>query len=533
MVTTEPNKSLPPLLALPPVGEVHAPGWFRRLPAWVGPCAALIVLLGLSAFIRTRELTGQLWYDEANTVGIASRSLTAIPGILREGGGAPLYFVLLHLWMSAFGATEGAVRALSVLIGLTSIPVAMWAGWSLFGRRAGYMAAALAAFNSFLTTYASEARMYELVAVLAIVCVAAFLHAFVFERRGHRWLFAGTLALMFYAEPWCLLFAVGLAAALLKVASRSENRGRILRDGAVAFGVAVLVFLPWVPTLIHQAENATAPWHYAPLLGANFPRDLFGTDRVDAVFAIAVIVGCVPLLRRERRGGRDATAVLSLITIVAATVLLALFASLFVPAWTIRYLAPVLAPLLLLVTYACARSGIVGIAVVVLSCAFLANAASFVPKDKSDMQDLSGELGPGLHRNDLVLLAQPEQTPLAFYYMPGGLRYATALGPDPHPGYMNWDNAYARLANSNPRAVLDGLVAKLAPGQHLLYIRPLTEGEDAWTSNWAALVRRRAAQWGALLASDPELRAVPGAWAPHSYEGSCCIASSALLFTKR
>lgn len=533
MVTTEPNTSLPPLLSLPPVRDVHAPGWFQRLPAWVGPTVALIVLLCLSAFIRTREIAGQLWYDEANTVGIASHSIAAIPGVLRQGGGAPLYFVLLHLWMSVFGAHEGAVRALSLLIGLASIPVAMWAGWSLFGRRAGYMAAALAAFNSFLTTYASEARMYELVALLAIVNIAAFLHAFVFDRRGYRWLFAATLALLFYTEPWCLLFAVGLAVALLIVARRREHGGPILRDGAVAFGLSILAFLPWVPTLIHQAEHATAPWHYAPMLGANFPRGLFGTDRVDAIFAIAVLVGCVPLLRRERRGGRDATAVIGLIAVVAVTVVVALVASLFVPAWTIRYLAPLLAPLLLLITYACSRSGIVGLAVVVIACAFLANAASFVPKAKSDMQDISGELGPSLHRHDLVLLGQPEQAPLAFYYLPGGLRYATSLGPDPHPGFMNWDDAYTRLADSDQKATLDRLVATLSPGQHLLYIRPLTEGQAAWSTKWSTLVRRRAAQLGALLESDPQLRTVQGAWAPHTYEGSCCIASSALLFTKR
>jgi len=201
--------------------------------------------------------------------------------------------------------------------------------------------------------------------------------------------------------------------------------------------------------------------------------------------------------------------------------------------WVARYFAPLLGALLLLATFLCARSGLVGLAVVLISCAFVANAASFVAPYKSDMSDISGELRHSLRPGDLVLSAQPEQTPLAWYYLPGGLRFATTLGPDSHPSYMNWDGAYSRLLHANPSRQLATLLSTLPSGHHLLYIRPLTEGQRAWSSEWAALVRRRAAQWGRLLASSPSLKAVPGAWAPHNYRGSCCIASNALLYVKR
>ena len=91
--------------------------------------------------MRTRYLSGQFWMDEAITTGISSHSLSAIPGILRHDGNPPLYYMLLHVWMSIFGASEAATHALSLVFGLLTIPVGMWAGWSLFGRRAGVMAA--------------------------------------------------------------------------------------------------------------------------------------------------------------------------------------------------------------------------------------------------------------------------------------------------------------------------------------------------------------------------------------------------------
>jgi hypothetical protein len=45
-------------------------------------------------------------------------------------------------------------------------------------------------------------------------------------------------------------------------------------------------------------------------------------------------------------------------------------------------------------------------------------------------------------------------------------------------------------------------------------------------------VRRRAAQWGALLSTDPHLKPIAGALAPHNYRGACCVADSAIVYTK-
>ena len=120
--------------------------------------------------------------------------------------------------------------------------------------------------------------------------------------------------------------------------------------------------------------------------------------------------------------------------------------------------------------------------------------------------------------------------PLTWYYLPNGLRYANTIGPVADPSYMDWVNALDRLKAANPRATLAPLLASLKPGQQILYVRPLTEGADNWQAPWTQLVRRRAAQWGALLAGDRSLREV--AVAPHNYRGACCVADSAVLYQK-
>src|ERR1019366_8658424 len=135
MSTTTSRRSVPWLLQAPEIPDVHPPPWFRRLPPWASPGAILLVLVALSALVRSRFITGQLWGDEAIAIGIASHSLSAIPGLLRHDGSAPAYYLLLHVWINLFGSGEVAAHLLSLILGLLSVPVAMWSGWSLFGRR--------------------------------------------------------------------------------------------------------------------------------------------------------------------------------------------------------------------------------------------------------------------------------------------------------------------------------------------------------------------------------------------------------------
>ena len=172
----------------------------------------------------------------------------------------------------------------------------------------------------------------------------------------------------------------------------------------------------------------------------------------------------------------------------------------------------------------------VGIVAIIASVIFLYNPASYTPAYKSDMRDISGEMTPHMHPGDLVVSAQPEQVPLTWYYLPNGLRYANTIGPVADPSYMDWVKALDHLKAANPRATLAPLLASLKPGQRDP-VRASADGRgDNWQAPWTQLVRRRAAQWGALLAGDRSLREV--AVAPHNYRGACCVADSAVLYQK-
>ena len=535
MTTATPKRPLASLIDVPPVREVHAPAWFDRLPRRLSTAAVLLGLVVVSAFIRSRALSGELWFNEALATGIASHSLSELPGVLRNAGSSPLYYVLLHFWIDAFGSGESATHALSLSFGLLSIPAGMWAGWSLFGRRAGMFAAVLFAFNSFLTKYAEDTQPYELMVLLAVFATAGFIQAFVYRRRGYLWLFAAALELMLYTQGTAFALWIGLAVALAVVysAAAPEARPGIARDAGLSFAAVAILYLPWLPTTIHQVLHATSPWHYTPLLGASAPGDLLGGQRVDVTLLVAAIVGLAPLLTGKLRRSPQAMAMWVLLAAPAVLLVLARASSLVTPGWASRYFAPAVAPLLLLAAFSSARARLIGLAAIVLSVAFLANPSSFAPQYKSDMRDLAAEFAPRLHQGDLVVVGQPEQTALVWYYLPAGLRYASTAGALRDPSYMNWVGALDRLQNTNPQATLGKLVASLKLGQQLLYVRPLTEGAQNWQAPWTQLVRRRSAQWGAILSGDVAAGTLEQVGvAPHNYRGACCVADSAMLYRK-
>ncbi len=513
---------------------VWLPDWFKRLPGWTRVGTILLILAAVSLYARTRYIGGQFWIDEGITVGISSHPLTSIPGVLRYDGAPPLFYMLLHVWMSMVGNGEAATHWLSEIFATLTIPVGYWAGNSIAGKRAGLTSATLFAFNAFLDYYSVETRMYALMTLFGLLATVGFIRGFVFRERRFVILFAVSEALMLYTHNWAIFFGMGsfLSLVLLYVTGDEQIRENLIRDVIAAFAGAVILFIPWVPTTIYQAIHTAAPWDTRPRFGApvQIAKSVFGGASITAVMLLAAGIGYSPLFSRPRRMSQEARVAMMLLTITVFTLLVAWIGSQITPAWVVRYFAPIVAPLLLLLAIGIARAGVIGAIAVVFIVVFMARPSAFEPQYKSDMQDIAGELAPMLHQGDLVIVGQPEQVPLAYYYLPSGLRFSSTIGPVKDPSYMNWVDAMKRYTAEDPAAVLGPMLSALKPGQQLLFIRPLTEGVVNWNAPWTIMVRRRSAQWGAIIASDKQL--VQEAWAPHNYRGSCCIANSAVLYKK-
>jgi mannosyltransferase len=465
--------------------------------------AGLGGLVLLSLVLRTQVLDVGFWIDEGLSVGIADRPLTDIFAALRLDGSPPLYYLLLHVWMQIFGTTEEAVRALSLACALATVPVAWWAARGLFGERAGWMAAVLAATNPFLTLYAQEARMYALAALLALVASGAFGRAFVIAAEPRRWaiVYAVTLAALLYTHNWALFFgaACGAAWIALLIAAPPAARRALLITGAVAFGGALLLYLPWVPTTLYQAAHTGAPWSESPSL-LNLlatPGRMLGKFAQVALL-LAAGAGLARLFARPLSPAGRAAA--CLLAIAVLTVVLAWISSQLSPAWANRYLAFPVAPLLLAAAAGLAYAGRLGIVGLIVVAALA--AGNTPPDHKSNVRDLAGAIAPSLRPGDLVVSTQPEQVSVLAYYLPEGLRYATLTGAVEDTGVTDWRDGTERLRAADPRRDLQPLLDSLRPGQRVILVTPIFYDVRRWQAPWTELVRLRSEEWQQYVSND-------------------------------
>jgi mannosyltransferase len=457
-------------------------------------------LTALSLVLRTLQLNAGFWIDEGQSVGIAHHHLTAIPGLLREDGSPPAYYLLLGVWIRLFGDGERATHTLSLLFALGCIPLAFAVGRSLFGRSTGLYCAAVAALDPYLTYYAQETRMYSLEAFLSLIAALAYVNGILRGRRAWVLVLVLVLAAMLYVHNWALLFCVGLAVA---TALFARERLRLL--AAAAAGVALL-YAPWLPTLFSQARHTGAPWASAPgfhdLVLA--PGAVFNGDAPLMAFALVGGAGLASVVRR--RGDEERVMVLTLAVVAGVTVLLAWLLSQLSPAWATRYFAVVLGPLLLLASRGLVRAGRLGTAALV-AVAFLWAGYS-VKDNKENAHQVSAALAPSLRAGELVISTHPEQVPLLRHYLGARLRFATTLGRVADPQLFDWRDAVDRLRAARPRPTLDAFLETVPPGGEFVVVTPVFRDYRAWRAQWTRLVWQRSVEWTALLQRDPRLQLV-------------------------
>lgn len=223
---------------------------------------AVAVAMGVALRTYTRS---ELWLDEALTINLAEVPLGRLTAVLRRDGAPPLYYALLHGWMRVFGQGNEAVRLLSAVFSVATLPLMYRAGRRLGGPVVGVAALVLLATSPFAMRYATESRMYALVALLVVAGWLALVNAL--ERPRPMMLLglalcAGLLLLTHY-WAFYLLATTGVGLVLLAWRRPDHRRTAVTCLAALAAGPIVL-FGPWLPTFLYQAAHTGTPWGIAP-----------------------------------------------------------------------------------------------------------------------------------------------------------------------------------------------------------------------------------------------------------------------------
>jgi hypothetical protein len=277
----------------------------RRNLRSVATLGAPLAVAGAVTFLFMRLLPDvggrPLHEDEAVAGLISARPLGEVLNtVLLDRGGAPLHFLLAHVTLGIDSSPE-ALRWLSIVFALATIPLCYDLARRLSGALAGLTAAGLAATSQLLTVYGTFGRMYSLFAFAGALSADLFVRALESRDRSTALAAAAAALLPLAVHP----FGAFLFGAQLAVAAWLW-RGRDLRNALPVVGIATLA-LPFLLVDFRLSDR------YAPEAGDDLTggysaveaalRALGGAAGgygiVFAAFAVLAAVGIFEVRRRH------------------------------------------------------------------------------------------------------------------------------------------------------------------------------------------------------------------------------------------
>ena len=237
--------------------------------------SSFVLLLAFA--LRVFRLDAQsLWYDEAFSVYLAHFDLATIAARTAADIQPPLYYALLHFWIALAGDSEFALRFLSLVFGVLTVPLAYVTARRLFDVMSARLVALLVALAPLYVWYAQEARMYTLITFLLLLASYALWRALSEPARATRWWIVFTLAnlaatythyfafvVIAFQVLWVLVSGFRFSSFKLKNPKPLNLKLETLKPATLALVAIIVAFLPWMPFVIARFGQDASYWRGA------------------------------------------------------------------------------------------------------------------------------------------------------------------------------------------------------------------------------------------------------------------------------
>lgn len=297
------------------------------------------------------------WIDEYSSLEFVMSRTTV--EVIREVPAIdphpPLYYVILNLWTSLVGVSEPAVRLLSALFGIATIPVLYALGAELYDRRVGVFAAAILALSRFHVHHSQNVRMYSLLVLATVVSMYFLVRLRTAPTRPHAVGYVLASVVLLYTHAFgALVLGAQHCYVLASRFVRSDGTWPVdlRRWLGVQLGVAALA-IPWAIDMGLQALTLVTPgggsgyvsWDWIPeptvirLVSAVGAYVMPSFEKGFAGFLVLLIIGLLALGSRSRVPlDRERTLLLGCWIVIPVLALFAvskLVVPLFMPRYTI------------------------------------------------------------------------------------------------------------------------------------------------------------------------------------------------------
>lgn len=197
------------------------------------------------------NLNQSIWFDESYGAYLVRFKFGDIVHFTSNDVHPPLYYFLLKTWAHFFGFNIISMRLLSTMLGAGAILFAFkWLKYK-YGAKAAFIGSLALATSPFIVRYGQEMRMYTLV-LFIFFAATYFMQVAIDSKKKLYWVIYGILIALgmwthyFMALAWCAQLVYILSIYKL---------GFFKKKVFLTYILAVLLFAPWVPSLLSQFHS--------------------------------------------------------------------------------------------------------------------------------------------------------------------------------------------------------------------------------------------------------------------------------------
>ena len=332
----------------------------------IGICCLIVTV---TIVLRVLYMQADLWYDEACSWVTAKQGFPfgIMDNLLNvDLQHTPLYFFLLHFWIKIFGDGEFAMRFLSLIFGIASVPLVYTASKKIMSQQEAFWTSAITAVSPLLVLFSVEIRMYPIVVFLVLLSLNYLID---FEQKEDNKSLIKLTAVNLLI-PYTLVGGILYNIALFLCYSiyLYTKKKDMLRKYITGAGIELVLLIPYFVLIGYYAKmrSVFVISHEGTLAFFNVVdviRNFFGSSIVDNIywpsvepyqitflFALLVVVPCVYFIYGFIKGLKQSNNFMQVLyKIFLLSFCLSVLFSLFkVNVFTVRYILYLLPPLFIL-----------------------------------------------------------------------------------------------------------------------------------------------------------------------------------------
>lgn len=375
--------------------------------------------------------------DESQSINLATRPLGTLIKYNAGDVHVPLYFLLLHFWIQIFGTNVFAIRTLSLIFFIFSLPFIYIVAKASSNKNIAFLTIILIMLSPFIMWFTMEARMYTLLILVTIINHFLFLRTYNTDgERGKTEYVLSAIAGLY--THYFFIFLLASQAIYVLYERLYIKKSSFTKTYFALLFTSFLFFVPWIIYVLIQGKITNTQ----PLLAKPTTYNIFQT-LINFVFGFqkyniqTVLISMWPLLIvlffavfTQKRKIHIRNIEYFLIT-TFVPVILVFVISYFRPIFLPRYLIFVTPTMFLILAWLILNASksltsLVPMALLAVMILFLVyqNSSSATPV-KEDYQDVVAYLNTTVHPQDLVAVSAPFTVYPIEYYYNGAARITT------------------------------------------------------------------------------------------------------------